>query len=228
MDERSDILISRVVDGVASAADLAELETVAASRPGVWRELALAQRDQALLSQEVARAISAADVVGLPVMVETHHESLSLASRWKKAGVWGGWAAAAAMALAYVGVGPGGSNSGSQASLIPSMKVLEKNLTADQAWQLYEATGSREQRLIGVLPERVLIEATPSEDGKSIKMVFVRQLVETQTVDGLYKGTVDEAGKRGMVKATMPALAPVLKDVPLAQPAARRRVLPPV
>lgn len=231
MDERADMLISRVVDGVASATDLAELETVAASRPGVWRELAFAQRDQALLSQEVARAISAADVVGLPGTVETHHESLSLVSRWKKAGVWGGWAAAVAMALAYVGVGPRAGGDDSKAGLIPqipSMSVLEKGLTADQAWELYEATGSREQRLIGVLPERVLIEATPSKDGKTIKMVFVRQLVETQTVDGLYKGTVDEAGKRGMVKAVVPTIIPMLKDVPLAQPAARRRILPPV
>lgn len=224
MDERADILISRVVDGVASASDLAELETVAASRPGVWRELAYAQRDQALLSQEVARAIAAADVVGLPAAVETHHESLSLSSRWKKAGVWGGWAAAAVMALAYVGVGPGGSNSGSQASLIPSMKVLENNLTADQAWQLYEATGSREQRLIGVLPERVLIEATPSPDGKSVRMVFVRQLVETKTVDQLFKPTVDEAGTQGMVPTEIPAL----RDAPPVPPKNTKRYLPPV
>lgn len=225
MDERADILISRVVDGVASGADLTELETIAASRPGVWRELAMAQRDQALLAQEVARSIAVADVVGLPTTVETHHESLSIASRWKRAGVWGGWAAAAVMAFAYLGAGPGAANNASKASLIPDMNVLEKNLTADQAWKLYEATGSREQRFLGVLPERVLIEATPSADGKSVHMVFVRQLIESRTVDALYKGTVDETGQRGMV----PAAVPVLRDVPVTNPALKqRKPLPPV
>jgi hypothetical protein len=55
-------------------------------------------------------------------------------------------------------------------------------------------------------------------------MVFVRQLVETKTVEGLYKGTMDEAGQRGMVPAEVPAL----REVPKVKPAAARRALPPV
>lgn len=225
MDERTDILISRVVDGVASSADLTELEGLASSRPGVWRELAMAQRDQALLSQEMARSISLADVVGLPKEIETHREAISPASRWKKAGVWGGWAAAAVMALAFVDGRT--QNNTNQASLIPSMSVLKDGLTADQAWELYEATGSREQRLIGVMPERVLIEATPSEDGKSVRMVFVRQLVETRTVDQLYQRSTSEAGERCLVPAMLPTVAPATPEVP-ATPAPARRPLPPV
>lgn len=201
MNERTDILISRVVDGVASAADLQELEGVAASQPSVWRELALAQRDQALLSQEVARAICVADVVGLPRAVETHEEEVRPSTRWKKAGMWGGWAAAAAMALAFVMPRPNqnAQQAGLGSAVIPDMSVLKEGLTADQAWELYEATGSREQRLIGEMPERVLIQATPSEDGKSVHMVFLRQLIETKTVDQLYKPTVTETGRCGVV-----------------------------
>ncbi len=222
MDERADILISRIVDGVASGGDVAELEALAASRPSIWRDLAMAQRDQALLSQEMARIISVAEVVGLPTHVETHRESLAPASRWKRASVWGGWAAAAVMALAYVGA-PLNSNT-QQAGLIPSMNVLKDGLTADQAWEVYEAAGSREQRLIGVLPERVLIEATPSADGKSVRMVFLRQLIETKTVDALYKQTVDETGQGCMVPAELPK---VVNEVPMPNTPVRR-TLPPV
>ena len=228
MDERADILISRVVDGVASGVDLAELETLGTARPGVWRELALAQRDQALLVQEVSRRVAVADVVELPTGVETRRESSSFSSRWKRAGVWGGWAAAAVLALVAIDVGPKGGVE--QAGLIPSMKVLEDGLTADQAWQLYEATGNREQRLIGVMPERVLIEATPSADGKSVRMVFLRQLIETKTVDAVYKRSMDEAGQGRMVPAELPPATPVAPAAAfdgVSQPA-KRRVLPPV
>lgn len=216
MNERTDILISRVVDGVATGADLNELEGIGASQPSVWRELALAQRDQALLSQAVARVICVADAVGLPREVETHDERVSPGSRWKKASVWGGWAAAAAMALAFVGANPRAGTQ--QAGLIPSMNVLKDGLTADQAWELYEATGSREQRLIGVMPERVLIQATPSEDGKSVHMVFLRQLIETKTVDQLYKPTVTETGQCGVVPVDF------LRDVPLVPTPAKSPV----
>lgn len=55
-EQHVDILISRVIDGRSSDAEWAELEAAAGKNPDVWRDLALAQRDDRALRGAVEEA----------------------------------------------------------------------------------------------------------------------------------------------------------------------------
>lgn len=217
MDERTDILISKVVDGAANAGDWTDLERAASERPAVWRELALAQRDQALLVLAVGREVSCAERVDAP-----QPSTASPAHRLRRFGVWGGWAVAATLALAYVtpGVGGRGSAGMNQAGLVPDLGVLKDKLSADQAWEVYEAAGKREQRVLGELPERLLVDATPAPDGHGVQVIFIRQIKERVTLPQLLKESCDEMGR--------PTAAPVQVRtlLPLISPEARPQRAP--
>src|SRR5690606_30859566 len=95
-----DVLIGRVVDGEATGADWAALEAAAQGDPGVWRDLALAQRDHAALAGAVGAAVGVAARVDLPIGGGSAGGGAPPAGR---IGAWGGWAAAAAVALAWGG-----------------------------------------------------------------------------------------------------------------------------
>lgn len=212
MDERTDILISKVVDGAANAGDWTDLERAAGERPAVWRELALAQRDQALLVLAVGREVACAERIETPAL-----STASPSHRLRRFGVWGGWAVAATLALAYVTPGVGGRGSPlNQAGLVPDLTVLKDKLSTDQAWEVYEAAGKREQRVLGELPERLLVDATPAPDGHGVQVIFIRQIKERVTLPQLLKESYDEMGRPTAAPVQVRAiLRPV---VPQARP----------
>ena len=91
-----DILISRVVDGVATPADWVSLESIAASNPSVWREIAVAQRTDRALAAAVCHETLAAERIDLHTQ-DTPGGSLlfsqsTFTRRLRIAGAWGGWA----------------------------------------------------------------------------------------------------------------------------------------
>ena len=62
------------------------------------------------------------------------------------------------------------------------------------------ARGKEEGRVIGELPDRVLVNSTEAPDGKGYEVVFVRQIMEKTRVDDLYKVSSDEGGNPHPVK----------------------------
>lgn len=188
-----DILISRVVDGVADEADWKALDSIARSEPAIWRELAQSQRQQARLLAAVDEAMARVDGVGLP-----NPATYQFSARVSTIARWGGWAAAAAVALAWMGgtrPGPSRQNP-NQASLVP--------LTASDAFSQYIQRGQEEGNVVSEVPDKLMIEAVPMGDG-TFEVYFVRQIVERARVDNLYQQSFDETGvaKPGSVKVRL-------------------------
>lgn len=94
-----DLLISRVVDDMASASDWLQLRAMAEIDASVWRELFEAQHAHSEFTQAVRQAIQFADGVDAPV---GELSSPPLVYRFRQASRWAGWAVAAGVALAWV------------------------------------------------------------------------------------------------------------------------------
>jgi hypothetical protein len=194
MNTNLDMLINRVVDGVAARADWDALEAMGASDPGVWRELAQAQRAEQLLRTAAGRAVAVAEHVALPPGGVVHAEH-RLKFRLRRVSSWGGWAAAALVTFAFLGRGQVASPGVQPAGLGPSFA------SSDQAYKQYLEQGKKEGRVIAEIPDRVLMDASQTQDGKAFDVIFVRQIMERGRVDSLSQLSHDEAGR--------PVLAPV-------------------
>jgi hypothetical protein len=186
MDTKLDMLITRFVDGVASPADWDALDALGAADPSVWRELAHAQRAEQLLRSAAGEAVAVADFVELPAVVGRVGEE-GLKMRIGRVGSWGGWAAAAMVTLAFLGRGTFSQNV-QPAALVPTFA------SADDAYQHYIEQGKKEGRVIGEVPDRVLMDATQTKDGR-YEVFFMRQIVERAEVESLSQMSHDEEGK---------------------------------
>ncbi|MBS0188425.1 MAG: hypothetical protein JSS51_10165 [Planctomycetes bacterium] len=179
-----DILISRVVDGVAGAGDWVELDMLGAGDPSLWRELAQAQRDKQLLDQAVGEAVSVADVVELPKQ--------EWGERRLRVPQWAGWAAAAVLALAMFVV-PRTNQSGTSTA---GPTLTSEEQTPDAVLDSYLAKGKDAGRVIRQLPEFVVLESAPAADGKGYEVVYLRQIVERARVESVNSYQVDDAGRK--------------------------------
>jgi hypothetical protein len=228
MDQQIDILLTRAVDGRASREDWIALEAFAAREPSVWRELALAQRDQALLTEAVERELAAAGRVDLPSVMasvragaqaDENSDARSVHVRGGRLAIWGGWAAAAAVALLYVNRVPtasqqpmdGANSSVNQASLIPGLfdRELSKK-SADEVRDMYVTRANAEGRLVSEVPAQILLEATPLPDGR-LQVRYIRQFMETATVPVLYRFSQDELGQPQPVRVRVQQLPQSLR-----------------
>lgn len=190
-----ELLISRIVDGEATPGDWAAFRSQAEREPSLWRDLAEAQRVQGELVDEVGAQLSVVNMVDVPVHSEMVRQ---LSNRFRLVGMWGGWAAAACVGLMWANGNVGGSGGGSQANLVPG-------LTRTDALNAYLDKGQQEGVVIGELPEKMLVSATPVTDstGTTIdgyQIVYVRQIMERTTVKDLYRFGADEAGEPRPVK----------------------------
>ncbi|MBX3377677.1 MAG: hypothetical protein KF678_11825 [Phycisphaeraceae bacterium] len=195
-----ELLISRIVDGEATPTDWAAFRAQAERDASLWRELAEAQRAQAELSMEVASALSVVNAVDVPVHTEMVRR---MSDRFRQVGMWGGWLAAACVGLMWAGgQRTGGSGTGQEAGLV-------SGLTPASALQAYLDQGQTTGRVIGELPEKLLIRAEPvtDADGTSItgyNIVYVRQIMERTLVKDLYRfGGADEAGQPRAVRVDL-------------------------
>lgn len=189
MTNELDILISRVIDKVATKSDWEAIEAMASADPGVWRELGAAQRADQQLVIEVAHETSAASWVSLPTATLDLAQSKTQ-QRSRLVATWGGWAAAAALALAFVGQ-RGGATRGSvdmaSADLVPIR-------SAGDALQAYLDRGKQDGVVIGELPDKVLVQTRPIGNDGGVEVVYLRQIVERTRVNDLYRPTTDELG----------------------------------
>jgi len=201
-----DVLITRVVDQRASDADWKVIEQIAHADAGLWREVALAQRDAALLSAAVGRAIAAADTVTLDkveagVVGADALDPIPIQRvRVIKPAAWMGWATAAAVALAwFAGFQPGGSNAinpiGNNAGLIPQIGTGKLVTTPTEALDAYRTLGQQEGRVVGEVPAKILVKSTPIDEGRGgYDVVYIRQIIERARVADPVRFTQDEAG----------------------------------
>lgn len=176
-----DILITRVIDRRATPADWVELEALGAADHTVWRELALAQRQDGALAGAVEDAVSAAGHVPLPV-----HSAAGVHRRLRLVAAWGGWAAAAVVALMFSTPRLAPMNGGGTHTAGPSLALPEM-------LSEYIDQGKKQGTVVGELPDKIVLDSTKTPDGGT-EIVFVRQIVEKARVDDLYRMTTDEAG----------------------------------
>lgn len=183
-----DVLITRVLDGEATPEDWAAFRALAEREPSVWRDLADAQQDRAELASALAEVLAVADGVNAPIEV---HAGERLSLRFRTAGAWLGWAAAATLAIgAFVNRGvPSGAMTGTeaQANLFPIN-------SAEDALKLYMDKGQQAGSVLGQVPERLLVSTRPSPEG-GYEVVFLRQILERQRIEDFYRVGRDEAGR---------------------------------
>lgn len=186
-----DLLISRVVDGVASPGDWVEIDLISAADQNVWREIAQAQRDKQLLDFAVGRATATADRIDLP-----EPAPLVIIRRARmNATQWAGWAAAAVLAVAMLVV-PNWNTPGTQTAG-PSLPIFDQPPTsADAALDNYLSRGKETGRVVRQLPDFVVLDSAPAADGSGYDIIYLRQIVERARVDSLSKYKVDDSGRK--------------------------------
>ena len=190
-----DALISRVVDGCASASDWNSFRAMAADDQSIWSELAVAQRQYESLSEILHNTSAIADSVELPggAVRHAHHQNrLDFVSRW------GGWAAAAAILLVWVAgmnTQRGGSmdSAGMTAGLLPTGAKALNSATPDEAMDQYMTAGIQAGRVVGDVPNQIVIDTRPMPDG-SFEVLYLRQILERKVLSEVYRETNDEFG----------------------------------
>jgi len=197
-DER-DVLISRIIDGVATSDDWVTFRAVAANDSTIWGELAQTQHIHETLTDRMEHLIGCADMVDLPggLMCDRVMRSRTdLVSRW------GGWAAAAAILLVW-GFGWSANRSASESSsqvagignpLISGAKTFLDEAEPEQAFDQYMNSGLSSGQVVGEMPEKIVIETRAMPDG-SIEVLYLRQIIERQIMDHAYREVRDDTGK---------------------------------
>jgi hypothetical protein len=206
--DRRDLLISKMIDGEAGEADWSAFRALAEAEPAVWGELARTQRHHEALSLLVDEVSSIADGVEIP-----RGELLTPAERFDRrmgaVRAWGGWAAAAAVVLVwFTGLpAPTGQSAPSRAGL-PSW-VDPSEQTPEWALARYLDSGQRTGRVVGEVPERVVLDTRPAPGG--VEVLYLRQFVEREFVgqDRVYRLGRDEFGQRTLLPQSTPAPARV-------------------
>ena len=203
-EHRDDILISRVIDGDATAGEWDELTALAATDPSVWRNLALSLREDKALSRAVNSDVAVADSIEMPKSAGRAASLIELREPGRhpavlaRIGGWSGWVMAAGLAIAVVSgmlsTAPieSGLHAGSNKAQI---------LSAADLLQAYLDKGRQEDVVIAEVPERVLIETRPVEAGGGYELLYLRQILERTVVPDLYKFYgQDEMGRPTLVR----------------------------
>ncbi len=212
----ADLLVSRVVDGVATDRDWNAFESVAGNDTTAWRELAVslgsAQRDQAALSRAVELQIAAASATALPSEESAQYpiEISTAAKTWNFARSGLGWVAAAVLAVAaYTGkFNPSRVSTPSGISHagigIPYPESFPNASSTRDLLNQYLDRGIETGEVLGELPDKLMLQAQPIklDDGSDgYEVVFVRQIVERAKMPDIYqiqKGSSDELGRENI------------------------------
>ena len=200
-----DILISRAIDGDATATEWDELTARAEANPAIWRSLAATLRENGALGRAVNAGVAVADVIEMPapgVMPATRP-----AATLSRLRGWSGWAIAAVLTIAWVGgvlnlvpTNPATPGGGSAQPLTNHAGLVDGTTAADLL-QAYLDKGRQEDFVIAEVPERVLIETRPSGTGRGYELLYLRQILERTVVPDLYEyHSQDEMGRPTLVR----------------------------
>jgi hypothetical protein len=165
---REEILISKVVDRCESAAEWEELEGIAGRDTAVWQRLRATLRDDALLRQAVVPELAVADNVEAP--------PAALGLRGMLAPL--GWLAAALFAALWL-YGP---------SRAPEARPARVDANSTDS---NDAVGGKHS--LGELPP-LLVRSQPTEDGKALRVVTMRRILQESIIDKVYQVGEDEFG----------------------------------
>lgn len=207
-EQRHDMLISRAIDGDATAGEWDELTALADSDPAVWRTLARSLREHQAFSRAVNAGVAVADAIEMPAtrpaaMIEVReaHRHPVLA----RIGGWSGWAVAAVFTIAWVaGVlnlvqSQTPPQDGGPAQVANTAQLVGSN--ASELLDAYLDKGRQEKSVIAELPERVLLETRPIADGGGYELLYLRQILERSVVPDLYQvHSQDEMGRPTLVR----------------------------
>jgi hypothetical protein len=173
----TDILLSRLVDGEASAEDRHQFDEMAAADPMIWRRLAMHQQDHILLAGKVDSATGGADAV------ELRHPWVA-PRRLTGILAYSGWAALIILALSWIVV------------MRSSMQLGDLNGTNARAAQYSPEQAFKEYRqapyVLDEMPAEVL-DVADVGDGR-VAVRFVRQIEEVVYLDPDRALPVDEDG----------------------------------
>ncbi|RMD62080.1 MAG: hypothetical protein D6824_07225 [Planctomycetota bacterium] len=176
-----ELLLSALVDGVATPAQRARFESLATSDPRLWRLLAEAHRVERAL-QEGMRGIAATTAAVEAPVAQTPRRRSAGPSLARILISSLGWATAAALGLAWGFTTP------------PTARTpAASTVSADALLQRYAEQGRAEGRFLRELPQQ-LVSVKPLPDG-SLDVVYMRRLLERQRVRAVYTEGVNERGE---------------------------------
>lgn len=206
-DDRKDTLISRIIDGDATAAEWDELSASARLEPALWQRLAATMRDGAAFTRALRASVAAADGIDLPADRATAPARAAAPSphgpTWVlRAAAWCGWAAAAAIAIAWTASLPAlaPTTTTRPVPLLQTAGIFD-GAAASDLYNAYLRNGQREQRVVGEIPERVLVDTRPAPGGEGYEVLYLRQILERAVVPDLYEFSAqDEAGRPALVR----------------------------
>ena len=201
-EAREQLLISRVIDDPAAEPAWRELESLAETDTGVWKQVALAQRDHADLCRAMAGAAAVADRVELPAVhrpaVSTHHSSTHL--RLNRLGAWTGWAVAALVTIVASGQFAQPWRFDGPLPVDPSHHAGPSIQSAADAFKAYLEKGRESGEVVGEIPAKLLVDTKPAQSG-GYEVIFVRQVMERAIVPDLYRFSgQDETGRPTLVR----------------------------
>ncbi|MFN9992772.1 MAG: hypothetical protein ACK54H_05445 [Phycisphaerales bacterium] len=187
--EELDLIITRVVDRRATAADWSTLESFAAKDPSVWKDLGATMRIDHELRRQVDHEVRKGDNINITVERIVRHGSQKprSGSHARRIGSWGGWIAAAVL-IAFSLRGANVESRKTDTSLAGFSGSTREILSN------YLQSGKRDGSVVGEMPEKVLLNTTPAEDGGTY-VIFIRQIVEKVKVEDLYRISTDETGR---------------------------------
>ena len=187
-----EVLIGRVVEGEASPEDWDALRAIAETDGTVWADLSQTQRQHELLCASVSRVCALADGVELDgALVDPE----PMVRRLRLVGSWGGWAMAAGLGLMWaLGINPLVSSTGGPVAGPVAGQGVE--LAPDDALAQYLSKGREAGRVIREVPDRVVVRAEPIDDGRRVEVFYLRQILEREVVDQVYREAVDDLGNR--------------------------------
>jgi len=182
-----DVLMTRVIDGEASASDWAAFRRLSENEPEIWREIEEAQALNSALCAAVGEATRVAGAVELD-----SPEHAVFHQRIRSARSWGGWLIAAAVMLAWsLNLPAQGPGVASTSGIGPGMIRVDEPVDALRA---YVDRGREAGTVVGLVPDVRVLEARAREDGAGFEVLLVRQIIERQQVDQVYRWTQDEMG----------------------------------
>jgi len=187
-----DVLISRVIDAEATPEDWSAFRALAETDQTVWRDLGEAQQQNEVLSEAFRAEARVADLVDLPELIA---DTAPFQRRLDSIGRWGGWAAAAALVLVWATGSQIGLGSGDRATtpMTAGLGLPLSEATPDEALARYIDAGQRSGMVVGEMPDQLVIETIPLDDG-SIEVVYVRQIVERRITKQVFRETKSDSG----------------------------------
>ncbi|GAB4386485.1 MAG: hypothetical protein Kow0022_15630 [Phycisphaerales bacterium] len=187
-----DVLIGRVIDGEASAADWQCLRAMAEQDPRIWDELEQTQALHRHLCAGVNDACSAASNVDVPGV----HAEQIISARIARIGAWGGWLAAAALLLSWaVGLPPAGKRHVAAGSVGPSLGPEYVRIeTPEDALQVYVDRGRDAGSVVGLVADPRIVQTRALPDGSGLEVLLVREILERRLVNQVYRLGTDDAG----------------------------------